>query len=326
MLLSTFLDIDSEDLSRFGVFNKNVDRDIERFLRYEKIMNTSIESFASVANKYKVFFSELWIKILRLHNQVHDTGLSAESHPLYLELVNDCTFKEFRGVGLGYSTSYKNCKGWGYDDAVYFVNRLLVQVDTINALRASEEMVSEFFGMIPFHICTIPNIGPDRTSDMLAYFMKDEMYEYTNIVVRTLENDGLLNSANIKAITYNGNDYRIPFRDVGYPILFIPTDFLIGGFSQEKEVLSVMYDCIIETEKDIAHYLGVDVKAQAITHKELILNRKVEEGKSWQSKVNKDEKVLFFKRLNEGYIEKLLILLSDEMDITYLVEEDNEED
>jgi len=308
MKLSSFLGVNSEELEVRGILDKDVDADIESFLYYESIRDSNIPEFENVSEKYKLFFSQLWGKL----NKIYEESGGSEKvylHPEYRKVVELVLFREYRGVGLGYADSYKNCKGWTLEDAKLLIERLLVQLSV--KFVYSNRQLDDYFDSIPLTANTIERIGPDKTSDMLAFFIHTELARYTERHLKELITIVPIEDSKFSMFVINGVEYTLPRRAEGYPILFIPKNFVTGGYTQERRVLGIIYDLLIDTGKDIDDIFGVSIVADTRLHSADVLRKKQKEVKRGKKVVNLTEKKEHLSKYKGDLLDKVLPVLFD---------------
>lgn len=298
------MNVSESDLKKFGVFNKTLDEDSEYSFSYYSIKHTAIPEFRDAFKKMQTYF----IGLIGMAERMLELNSSDNE---YKELSKKMTaalqFTEPRGLGLGYSKSYKNCKGWTKEDAINCQIKLIEQVRrNKNKFVNYKERITS---LAPITISSIKGIGFDKHSDMIGNILFDELRQYThNVTQEFMKLEGFNNNCLLKE-----DGYLLPYYKPGYRILFIPYELISKQYNY-FDIMGVIYDVIQSAQGDdeLSRYVK--------KHYNDITQLKKKEKKSHQKVVNKNLKNELIK-LNIDEVVAELPRYADELLTRYFGEE-----
>ncbi len=198
-MLNEYLGVKADDLERLGVFNSVIGVDSKLFLDPYLLEKSQEPEFNKARQNLRKYFE----KVLLLLSVEQSTRTQKEA----LKLL---TVKETRGVSMGYGE-----KDDGSAIGPKLAEKLLESASEVVALGVKEPEIFEIMGLFE------EGFGPDRISDLAIHIIKEELYEYTERICKTI------NASNLGKFKFNDKEYTLPkYPDKKYPILIFPKDVL----------------------------------------------------------------------------------------------------
>lgn len=247
-LLSSYLEVDKKKLEQKSVFDAVIGLDTRLFLDPHLLKKTKIPDFKKSREKIEKYYSDV-IRLLLVHRK---TG---NRRPL-LEALRRLKFKETKGVFIGYGVYGGDGNAIGIDLARRLIRSALEILD----MGIYDPEIFELIGLFE------EDFGADRLSDMTIAIIKNDIYSYTERLIKDLVIDKR------KLIHWQLGDhiYQLPKHpSVNRPLVFLPQELLRD--------LPVALD-----------WEGID--HVVATNRELRerLNRMI--GAAWKSKIKKMKK------------------------------------
>ncbi len=205
--LNVYLGVEESVFEKYSVFNPFVGVDTHLFLDPALLKEVKIEEFRLSYERLVKHFSEV-LKLLSISKEKNDIA--------WRTAVRRLTFKEIKGISIGYGANTGDGNAVGPELA----SKIATTVTEIIKLGVTDTSIFEL-------VCVFENgLGADRLSDMTISIIYEDIYAYTDRIVRTLElKDDQLHKVKVVA---TGKEYKLIKNpeDPKKPLLLLPKDLL----------------------------------------------------------------------------------------------------
>jgi hypothetical protein len=200
--ISEYFGIDENRLDALGVFDRFIGIDTRLFIDPFLLDILDIPEFTGSREKVKERFNKV-IKLLSISRDQKDLAFRGA-----VELL---TFKEVRGVGIGYGKDTEDGNSIG---PVLAKNLALTGKEIVD-FGIKDPEIFELIGLFQ------ENYGADRLSDLTINILKREFIEFTIRITKELNID------KIKEIKYGNIYVNLPYvEETGRHVLFLPNKAL----------------------------------------------------------------------------------------------------
>jgi hypothetical protein len=178
--------ISEADIEKYGVFDSILDVDTRVFIDPSLLNSSGAPEFIKAKKKVENYFSNI-ITLLR-HSKTRTDMYWKKADKLL-------TFKELSGTCFGYSATGTSGNSIGKElryNVLCTMKELVDQGET-------DPVLFELLGVFQ------ANIGCDRISDLITFILKDNIYEYTDSICKSL------NIASIQK-SFGGRVYNVCFN------------------------------------------------------------------------------------------------------------------
>lgn len=201
-LLSSYYGVKEDAFKKAGVFDAVVGIDTNLFLDPFLLKKTRIKEFKKSRNKIEKYYENV-IRLLLASRIKGDRA--------WKEALKKLTFKELQGVSIGYSVHGGDGSAIGSGLAA----RLVDSASEILKMGIRDPEIFELVGLFE------DDFGADRLSDMAIVIIKDDLYEFTERIARSLKIKDLI------TIPSEGKTFYLPKHPRGNkPIILLPTELL----------------------------------------------------------------------------------------------------
>jgi len=204
-LLSSYLKIGHKQFEENGIFDAVLGIDTRLFLDPFLLKKTKINEFKNSRKKIETYYSDI-IRLLLEYRR-------SKNIRAWREALRRLTFKETSGVFIGYGV----CSGDGNAIGVGLAKRLLTTAFDILDMGINDPEIFELIGLFE------EDFGADRLSDMTIAIIKEEVFAYTEKVMRNLgvEHDLLIEWR------FRERSYILPKHPTKRkPAVLLPKEFL----------------------------------------------------------------------------------------------------
>jgi hypothetical protein len=194
--------LDSKAFLAEGVLDPILGVDVKVFIDPQRLLHTKIPEFLKARPLIEKYFADTF-RLIKLS--------SSRADSFYKRAVSRLTFKETKGVGIGFGRETDDGNGIGEGLA----KRLVATAKMIHMRTVDDPAVFELLGLFE------EDFGPDRLSDLTIFILRKEFLRFT---ARTAVKIGVPNIGNY---TFAGEMYRVPFRKgTKIPITLLPLDLI----------------------------------------------------------------------------------------------------
>jgi hypothetical protein len=202
VLFSDYYGINKKELERQGVFNSVIGLDTRLFLDPHLLKITKILEFRQSRSRIKKYYEDI-IKLILVHERSGDRA--------WREALKRLIFKETRGVFMGYGVHGGDGNAIGFGLA----RRLIDTAVEIIGMGIKDPEIFELIGLFE------EGFGADRLSDMTIAIIQDDIYGYTQNIVKKFK------IKNIIELKYRDKSYILPKHPYrNKPILLLPKELL----------------------------------------------------------------------------------------------------
>lgn len=202
VLFSDYYGINKKELERQGVFNSVIGLDTRLFLDPHLLKITKILEFRQSRSRIKKYYENI-IKLILVHERSGDRA--------WREALKRLIFKETRGVFMGYGVHGGDGNAIGFGLA----RRLIDTAVEIIGMGIKDPEIFELIGLFE------EGFGADRLSDMTIAIIQDDIYGYTQNIVKKFK------IKNIIELKYRDKSYILPKHPYrNKPILLLPKELL----------------------------------------------------------------------------------------------------
>ncbi len=202
VLFSDYCGINKKELEKQGVFNSIIGLDTKLFLDPHLLKITKIPGFLHSRSRIKKYYEDI-IKLLLVYERSGDRA--------WREALKRLRFKETKGVFIGYGVHDGDGNAIGFGLA----QRLIDAAVEIIGMGIKDPEIFELIGLFE------EGFGADRLSDMTIAIIRDDIYGYTQNIVKKFK---IKNTINLK---YRDKNYILPKHPYkNKPILLLPKELL----------------------------------------------------------------------------------------------------
>lgn len=198
--ISDFLNIDTKELEKKGIFNSFIGVDSRFFIDPFLTETIDIPEFQNAREKIKKYYHEI-ITLLKVSKAKGDLAWN--------EAAKRLIFKEFASACIGYGGHGNTGSGIG----PVLGRKLLNTADEIVGLGIEDPLIFELIGLFE------KNYGPDRLSDMTIAILRENFLEFTQRITQEL---GI---QDVTTLNFSGKDFILPRHGKKF-ILFLPENLL----------------------------------------------------------------------------------------------------
>ena len=199
--ISEALGVSHEAFTITGAFDGCIDVDSRLYVDPHLLAAAATPELADSHARFQQHFIEV-IALLKASSRAGDA--------LWRSAERKLTFREIRGVGLGFSVGRPTGSGIG----PRLAGHMLATADDIVRAGVEDPTIFELVGLLE------EGIGPDRVSDMAISIIRQDLLAFSERVARELE-------VPVKGVGIRGREYQVPTvpRRVPYLIL-VPSEVL----------------------------------------------------------------------------------------------------
>ena len=185
-----------------GILDPIAGIDAKMFVDPQRLILTKLPEFKQARAKLEKYFSDTF-RLLNASSQMGDRAFEGA--------VERLTFKETKGVGIGFGVDTDDGRGIG----PVLACQLARSAAEIQRLGVNDPAVFELLGLFE------ENFGADRLSDLTVLILREEFLAFTARVARELSIPSL------SPLMYSGKTYLVPLRPRSkIPITLLPWDIL----------------------------------------------------------------------------------------------------
>ena len=245
-LLSSYLGIKHDSFEKNGIFDSVIGVDTRLFLDPHLLRKTQILEFKNSRRKIEKYYENI-IHLLSVYNKT-------KNNRAWNEAFKRLNFKEMKGVFMGYGVGTGNGNAIGPKLA----KKLLNTAYDIFQMGIHDPVIFELIGLFE------EGFGADRLSDMSIVVIKEDIYTYTNNIIKKLEINTSTRRWKIK-----GKEYILPKHPIkNKPLILLP-----------KELLRDLP--VAQTWDAIDHVVSVNRELRERLNKLI--------GEAWKKKIKKSE-------------------------------------
>jgi hypothetical protein len=199
---SESMKLDSKAFIAAGVLDPILGVDVNVFIDPQRLFHTKLPEFSSARARIEKYFTDTF-RLLKLS--------SSPSDSFHRQAVRRLTFKETKGVGIGFGRDTDDGNGIGEGLA----KRLVSTAKMILKKTVEDPAVFELLGLFE------DDFGPDRLSDLTIFILRKDFLRFT---ARAAVKIGI---PNLGHYTFDGETFRVPFRKgTNIPITLLPLDLI----------------------------------------------------------------------------------------------------
>jgi hypothetical protein len=200
--LSESMNIDSKLFIVTGVLDPILGVDVKVFIDPQRLLLTKVPEFKNARASIEKYFADTF-RLIKLS--------SSPSDPWYKKAVQNLTFNETKGVGIGFGRDTDDGRGIGPKLA----RRLVDTATIIHGKTIDDPAVFELLGLFE------DDFGPDRLSDLTIYILRKDFLRFTARVSKEIGLTGL------QEFSIDGETFKVPFRaGTKIPLTLLPLDLI----------------------------------------------------------------------------------------------------
>ena len=242
---SESMNLDKKAFVAAGVLDPIVGVDVKVFIDPQRLLHTKIKEFAEARKKIEKYFADTF-RLIKLSSSSRD--------PFYRKAVSRLTFRETKGVGIGFGKGTDDGSGIG----PVLAKRLVDTAKMIQGRSIDDPAIFELLGLFE------EDFGPDRLSDLTVHILRKEFLRFT------AKASAKIGIPNLGVYSFEGESFRVPFRrGTKIPITLLPLDLIrdlpiattfdeIDDASYLNEQLRKLWRELIQN----AHDQGIEVTKQ----------------------------------------------------------------
>lgn len=201
-LISSHLGINAKAFEKARIFDAVVGVDTRLFIDPFLLKRTKIPEFIKSRKKIEDYYSNI-IRLL--------TASQARGDRAWREALKRLTFKELHGVSIGYGVHGSDGSAIGPGLAL----RLIDTASEIIAMGIKDPEIFELIGLFE------KDFGADRLSDMTIAIIKEDIYKYTQRLVKVFK------LSNLVEVRVNDRIFHLPKHPTGdTPLVLLPKELL----------------------------------------------------------------------------------------------------